>query len=223
MKAIIAVLTLLGMAGGAEALTVSIVTPTSVSMAWESSPDAAQYVVQQAVHAGGPYADAVWTIGKETTETVSGLAPGVTYYWTVRSVGANGLWSGPSNEVSITMPTGPTADDCAPVTGMYAVSVFPTSLLLTGSKGPGSKARLDFQLASPNSPINRVIVAIDGAIVTPVMGCPTEAIDCGAVMTDLAGKWFTMPPSGNHLLTVTAANKKGCTKTVSYGPGLVVP
>ncbi len=223
MKAIIAVLALLGMASGSEALTVSILTPTSVSMAWDSSVDATQYVVQQATHAGGPYADAVWTIGRETTETVSGLSPGVTYYWTVRAVSANGLWSGPSNEVSITMPSGPTVDDCAPFVGMYAVTVTPTSLMFTGSKGPGSTTRFDFQVASPNSPVNRVAVAIDGAILQPVMGCPVEGVDCTAVLTPLAGYNFVMPASGTHTLTVTAWNRKGCSKTVSYGRGLVVP
>ena len=212
---------LLGLTTRAEAmLSATVLTPSSVSVAWDSSVEAAQYVVQQSTRAGGPYSDAVWTTS--TNETISGLTPGATYFWIVRAVASNGLWSAASNEVSITMPTGPTVDDCAPITGMYAVMVTPTSLLLTGSKGPGSKTRLDFQVASPNSPVNRVLVAIDGAIIPPVMGCPTEGIDCGAVMTPLAGYWFTMPPSGTHTLTITAANRKGCSKTVSYPAGGLV-
>src|SRR5690349_9866465 len=177
---LLAILALLSFAPAAEALTVAVNTPSSVTMAWDASPDATQYVVQQGTQAGGPYVDAAWT--SHTTETIAGLTPGATYFWIVRAV-AGGLWSLPSNEVSITMPTGPTADDCAPITGLYAVSVNPTSLLFTGSKGPGSLARLDFQVASPNSPITRVTVAIDGAIVAPVLGCPTEGVDCGAVMS----------------------------------------
>lgn len=215
------VLALLSAARPAAALGVTVLTPTSVSMAWEASPDATQYVVQQAPHADGPYADAVWT--SQTTETVAGLLPGATYYWVVRAVNSANQWSGPSNIVSITMPTGPTIDDCRPFVGTFAVGVTPTSLLLTGNKGPGTQARLDFQVASPNSPVNRITIAIDGVIVLPVMGCPTEAVDCGAVMTPLAGYWFSLPASGAHLLTVTAANRKGCTTTASYGRGLTVP
>jgi Fibronectin type III domain len=221
MRHLFLILALLSLPPRADALTVTVLTPSSVTVAWDSSVDATQYVVQQGTKSGGPYVDAVWT--SATTETISGLAPGGTYYWIVRAVNAAGLWSTPSNEVSITLPTGPTQDDCAPFTGLYAVSVNPTSLLFTGSKGPGSLARLDFQVASPNSPITRVVVAIDGAIVPPILGCPTEGVDCGAVMSPLAGMWFTLPASGTHTLIVTAWNRKGCSKATSYGRGLVVP
>lgn len=222
IRHLLLLLALLSLAPRAEALTATVLTPTSVSFAWERGVDAAQYVVQQSTQHNGPYADAVWT--SATAETVSGLTPGTTYYWIVRAVNTVGQWSIPSNEVSLTLPTGPSVDDCAPFTGLYAVTVTPTSLLYTGSKGPGSRTRLDFQLASPNSPINRVIVMIDGVIQPPPMGCPTEGVDCTAVQTDSAGKWFLLPAgSGTHTLTVTAWNRKGCSKTVSYGPGLVVP
>lgn len=214
-------LTLLSLAGRAEALTVAVLTPTSVSLAWDAQVDATQYVVQQSVTSGANYANVVWTSG--TAETVTGLTPGVTYYWIVRAVNAAGLWSGPSNEVSLTMPTGPSPDECAFPTGLYAVLVTPTSVLVAGSKGPGAPARFDFRVASPNSPVNRVVVMIDGAIVQPPMGCPTEGVDCGAVMTPLAGYNFLLPASGRHTLTVTAWNRKGCADTRSYGPGLVVP
>lgn len=202
-------------------LSIRLTSPTSVEFGWEASVDATQYVIQQGTQTKGPYENVIWTA--LTAETVSGLTPGTTYYWVVRAVDQSGFWSLPSNEVSLTIPSGPTIDDCAAFTGMYAVTVTPTSLLLQGSKGPGSIARFDFQVASPNSPVNRVAIAIDGAIIQPIMGCPTEGIDCGAVMTPLAGYNFVMPAaSGRHTLMVTAWNRKGCSRTAS-GPGVVVP
>lgn len=199
----------------AEALSVSVVTPTSVSMAWEPSPDAGvTYIVQQSKVPGGPYSDAVSTAG--LSETVSGLTPGDTYYWIVRSVNARGFWSSPSNEVTITMPTGPNGTDCAPVTGMFAVSVFPTSLLKTGSKGPGSKTRFDFQVSSPNSPVTTITVTAGMATIARMGGPDSD-------LTNLAGIWFVMPATGTYELWVTATNKQGCMRMASYSPGLVVP
>src|SRR5690348_2862525 len=215
MKAILVMLALLGLSGWAEALTVTVTTPTSVTVAWDPNVDAAQYVVQQGTHSGGPYVDAVWT--KNTTETISGLTPGASYFWVVRAVSSTGLWSGYSNEVTTTMPTGPSPDDCAPITGLYSVTVTPTSVLPTGTKRPGTRTRFDFQVASPNSPVIRITVALDGAILQPIMGCQIEGMDCGAVMTPLAGYWLTQPESGSHALTVTAFNRKGCSKAASYG------
>lgn len=207
-------LALLSLAPRAEALTVAVTGPTSVVFAWETNPDAANYVLQQSMHQGGPYIDAVWTTS--AGETISGLAPGATYYWIVRAVSSAGLWSLPSNEVSLTLPAGPGSTDCTPVTGMFAVSVFPTSLLKTGSKGPGSKTRFDFQVSSPNSPVTTIEITA-GAMTLKKMGGPDSDI------TDLAGMWFVMPASGTYPLSVTATNKQGCSRMVSYGPGLAVP
>jgi Fibronectin type III domain len=198
----------------ADALTATVTGPTSVVFGWDATTGAANYVIQQSTHQGGPYVDAVWT--SNTGETVSGLTPGATYYWIVRAVSAGGLWSLPSNEVSLTLPAGPGSDDCTPVTGLFAVSVFPTSLLKTGSKGPGSKTRFDFQVSSPNSPVTRVVVTA-GAMTLTDTGGP------GADLTNLAGVWFVMPASGTYQLSVTATNKQGCSKMSSYGPGLTVP
>jgi hypothetical protein len=212
--ALLLLLALLSLAPRAEALTATVTGPTSVVFAWDASVGAAQYVVQQSTHQGGPYADAVWT--PSTGETVSGLAPGATYYWIVRAVSSTGLWSLPSNEVSLTLPAGPGSTDCTPVTGMFAVSVFPTSLLKTGSKGPGSKTRFDFQVSSPNSPVTTIEVTAGAMTIARMGGADSD-------LTALAGIWFTMPATGTYELAVRATNKQGCTKLASYGPGLVVP
>lgn len=197
-----------------EALTVTGVDTGSVTLAWDANtePDLTGYTVQVAKKASGPYSDRLTTT--ETHATVDALDPGTTYYFVVRAINALELTSTPSNEVSATTPGLP-LDDCAPVTGRYAVSIFLTSLLKTGSGGPGSRARVLFQLASPNAPITSVGVYADSVLVSRL----TKGDD----LTDDPGSWFTMPASGSYVLSVTAANNHGCTKTATYGPPLNVP
>lgn len=212
MRQFLLLIALLSLAGRADAaLRVGSASPSTVTLAWDASADAAQYVIQQSSHAGGPYSDAVWT--PRTSETVEFLTPGATYYWIVRAVDASGLWSVPSNEVSLTLP-GQTVDNCAPVTGQYAVSIFPTSLLKTGSGGANSKTRFDFQVASPNAPITSVIIKAGGTVLASM---------AGGDLTALAGMWFPMPTSGTYTFSITAANNQNCSRTVSYNVPVVVP
>jgi hypothetical protein len=109
---------------------------------------------------------------------------------------------------------GQTVDDCAPITGRFAVSVFPTSLLKTGSGGANSKTRFDFQVASPNAPITSIVIKASGTIIAGMSGTD---------LTALAGMWFPMPQSGSYTLSITAANNQNCSRTVNYNVPLVVP
>jgi hypothetical protein len=185
----------------------------SATLAWDANtePDLVGYVVQSASQSGGPYHDSLTTT--EIAASIEGLQPGTRYYFVVRAINALELTSTPSNEVSATTPGLP-LDDCAPVTGRYAVSVFPTSLLRTGSGGPGSKTRFDFQVASPSAPVTSVAVYADGAQLAAMKGDD---------ITALAGMWFPMPPSGTYTLSIAATNEHGCTKRVTYGLSLIVP
>jgi hypothetical protein len=198
-------------------LTVASSTTGSVTLVWDANtePDVSTYVIQAASQSGGPYHDVLQTT--HTSDTVTGLTSGTTYFFIVRAINSGGFWSGPSNEVRVTIPgvITPPPDDCAPVTGRYAVSIFLTSLLKTGSGGPGSRARLLFQLASPGAPITSVGVYADGGLVS--------RLTKGEDLTDDPGSWFTMPASGNYALSATATNSQGCTKTATYGSPLVVP
>jgi hypothetical protein len=198
-------------------LSVTVAGPGGATLAWDANtePNVSTYVIQVGTTAGGPYHDALYTT--HTSDTVADLAAGTTYFFIVRAINAGGFWSGPSNEVRVTMPGvgAPPVDDCAPVTGRYAVSIFLTNLLKTGSGGPGSRARLLFQLASPGAPITDVAIYADGGLVSKRL----QGVD----LTDVPGSWFTMPASGSYTLSVTAKNNQGCTKTATYGPSLVVP
>jgi chitodextrinase len=186
----------------------------SLTLAWDANTEAdlAGYVVLAGTQAGGPYVDRVTTTATEAR--VDGLQAGTTYYFVVRAVNALGIASGLSNEVRATT-TGQPDDPCAPVTGRYAVSVFPSSLLKTGSGGPGSRARVLFQLGSPNAPVTTVTVSADGAPLAPTMR--------GENLTDVPGMWFTLPPGGTYRLEITAANNQGCSRTAVYPVPLTVP
>ena len=207
------VLALLSLAGRAEAaLSVTATSPTGVVLAWDASPDAGvQYVVQQSKQHNGPYSNAVWTTG--LTESISNLTPGDTYFWIVVAVDSRGMFSLPSNEVTATLP-GQSSDECAPITGRFAVSVFPTSLLKTGSGGANSRTRFDFQVSSPNAPVTSIVIKASGTVLASM---------AGGDLTALAGMWFPMPTSGTYTLTVTATNNQNCSRTVSYNVPLVVP
>src|SRR5689334_14184621 len=121
MRLTLLLIALLSLAGPVDALTVGGVTSSSVTLAWDANvePDVDHYVIQKGSQAGGPYSDALTSTA--TSGIVAGLSAG-TYYFIVRAINTRGFWSAPSNEVSVTIP-GQTVDDCAPVTGRYAVSV----------------------------------------------------------------------------------------------------
>lgn len=212
MRLTLLLIALLSLAGPADALTVGGVTSSSVTLAWDANvePDVDHYVIQKGSQAGGPYSDALTSTA--TSGIVAGLSAG-TYYFIVRAINTRGFWSAPSNEVSVTIP-GQTVDDCAPVTGRYAVSVFPTSLLKTGSGGANSKTRFDFQVASPNAPVTSVVIRAGGTILASM---------AGGDLTALAGMWFTMPTSGTYTFSITAANNQNCSRTVTYNVPVVVP
>lgn len=195
------------------AVIVAVISANSVSLAWDANtePDVAGYVVAVGTQRGGPYTATVSASGPSAT--VTDLQPGTTYYFVVRAVNQVGLLSAASNEVTATIPPVQT-DDCAPVTGHYAVSVFPSSLMKTGTKTAGSRTRFDFQVASPNAPITMVEVLANGVTIASMPGADLRAS---------AGMWFTMPPTGSYTMAVRAANSQGCTATKAYFQPLVVP
>lgn len=109
-------------------------------------------------------------------------------------------------------PTDPT---CVLPLGNRAISIFVTNLQKTGSGGALSRARLDFQLASPNSPVTHVAVRTNGGDLSFMNGSSLES---------LAGLWFTVPAvSGTYKLSVLAANEYGCTNEVPTTKSVVVP
>ena len=180
----------------------------TVSLAWTASVDAAGYRVQYGPTSG------VWPtsvdVGNVTLATVT-LVPGA-YYFTVVAYNGVGV-SGPSAEVFGVIGLVDMA--CDYPLGSKTVSIFPTALQKTGSGGAGSKARLDFQLASPGSPITRVAVRTQGADLRAMTG-PATATAGVDDLAALAGLWFTVPAApATYAFAIAATNAYGCTREQS--------
>jgi len=183
----------------------------------DASPDAS--VIGYRLLSGpapGQY-DRIDDVGSVTTAPLAQLPAGVPRYVVAVAYDAAGNVSSPSNEVSgVPVPEQPASDPaCVFPTGDKAVLVTVTALQKTGSGGANSKARLDFQVASPGSPVTRVQV-IAGDLVLGQM----DGTDLGA----LAGLWFTVPAtSGTYPLSAVALNAYGCIQTQGTAYVVAVP
>lgn len=145
-----------------------------------------------------------------TSVPVSGLLAGRTYYFHVRAVTAAGLVSAPSVEVAFLVPGVPPVDPCAFPLGATSVSIFVTGKLnRTGSGGPGSRAFITFQAASPNSPITVLAIRANGVDVPDSV---TEGVNLRAP----GSLWFTIPP-GAMTYTVYGKNAAQCAREQPTG------
>lgn len=175
-----------------------------VKLAWDpaaaDTPPPEGYRVVFGTTSGG-YTSSV-DVGLVTTAQVVLPLPQTHYFLAVVAyIGSQ--TSGFSNEVSTTTAV-PVDHSCDFPLGNRSVSIFPTYLQKTGSGGAGSRARLDFQLGSPNSPITRVSIKTNGVDLS-VMG--------GVDLTALAGMWFTVPAgAGTYPLAISATNVYGCSR-----------
>lgn len=82
-----------------QALSVALPSPHSVTLAWDQSPspEVTGYRIYYGATSGN-YSNSV-VVGNVTTNTVPGLASGVTYYFAVTAYDANGVESTFSNEI----------------------------------------------------------------------------------------------------------------------------
>jgi Abnormal spindle-like microcephaly-assoc'd, ASPM-SPD-2-Hydin len=77
----------------------------SVSLKWETAEGAESgYFVYRASEPGGPYAKLLTAASPNAEFTDSGLAAGRTYYYVVTSVDGNGVESGYSDEIVVSVP-----------------------------------------------------------------------------------------------------------------------
>jgi len=77
---------------------------SSVSLTWSASSGATSYNLYSGPSAGGESATPVLTGVSGTNATITGLTPGITYYFVARSV-AGATTSAPSNEASAALPS----------------------------------------------------------------------------------------------------------------------
>jgi len=142
-----------------QALSATFLGSYSVAFAWDSSPssEVTGYRVYYGA-ASGNYSNSV-VVGNVTTNTVPGLASGVTYFFAVTAYNASGLESDFSNEISYTVPGGlptlqirvtPTRQVVLTVTGLigHTYDIQATQDLKTwtiiGTVTVGASGSLDF-------------------------------------------------------------------------------
>ena len=83
----------------------SLPAAPSVTLAWNSSPDPTLVGYQLYYGTSSRNYSNIVPVGTGASATVSGLTPGVTYYFSVTSVNELGMESGYSDEISYTVPT----------------------------------------------------------------------------------------------------------------------
>jgi hypothetical protein len=139
-------------------------------------------------------------VGLQTMTVITDLLPGTTYYFAVSAWSVDQQFAR-SAEVAHTL-TG--QDPCAYPLGSAAVSIFPTAKQNTGSGGPGSKMRVDFQVGS-SLPIFRVALRANGADLSVMKGDDLSA---------LAGMWAVVPrlPPATYPISINAVNTIGCVR-----------
>jgi hypothetical protein len=146
---------------------------------------------------------------------IAAMQAGRLYYVRVRAYNAAGVLSAPSNEVAFLVPAAP-GDPCAFPLGATSVSVFVTGKLnKTGSGGPGSRAFITFQAASPNSPIILLSVRANGVDVP-------DSVTEGSNLRAPGSLWFTIPPIAASY-SVFARNAAGCARDQPTGFTTTVP
>jgi hypothetical protein len=176
----------------------------TVVVAWNASPspEVTGYRVQYGTAPG------IWPqvidVGPVLTARVP-LDPG-RYFFTVVAYSQTAT-SAPTNEVAVTIAA---SDPCAFPLGATAVSIFVTGKLQkTGSGGPGSRAFITFQAASPNSPIVFLSVRANGVDVP-------DSVTDGTTLRSVGSLWFTIPP-GLMGYAVYGKNAAGCAREQPTG------
>jgi len=146
---------------------------------------------------------------------IATMQAGRLYYFRVRAYNADGVLSAPSNEVAFLVPQAP-GDPCAFPLGATSVSIFVTGKLnKTGSGGPGSRAFITFQAASPNSAIIVLSIRANGVDIP-------DSLTEGTNLRAPGSLWFSIPPIAASY-SVFARNAAGCAREQPTGFSTTVP
>ena len=138
-----------------------------VTLAWDpnSETDLAGYKVYYGT-ASGVYGAPI-TLGKTTTHTVTGLAPG-TYYFAVTAYNTAGLESGFSNEVFTTIPGTPGGSGCD-MNGDASVNIIDLQVLINAILGVQGAAGRDL---NGDGTVNILDLQLLSNVILGLRSCP---------------------------------------------------
>lgn len=185
----------------------------TVTAAWDANTDGVTtgYVLFYGLTSRAEDEGALDT-GLTTFGTVTSLILGRTYFFHVRAYNAAGMKGPTSNEISFAVP----GDPCAFPLGATSVSIFVTGKLnKTGSQGPGSRAFITYQAASPNSPVVFLSIRANGTDIP-------DSVTQGTNLRAPGSLWFTIPPIA-ATYSVYARNLAGCSRDQATGFTTTVP
>jgi hypothetical protein len=195
----------------------------SVTASWDPNPVADQVVTYRLYYGTAPStytATPIDIAAPATSVVVPNLTPGQMYYFALQARAAVFI-SALSLEVSGQVPMGPDPTCLFPL-GANAIRITPTLLTRTGSGGPGSATRLDYQVASPQSPVTSVGVYSNGVAFLPQPGATNPMT--GPNQGGIAGQWFLFPTvTGTYPVTIVASNQYGCSQSFLTSYVLAVP
>ena len=189
-------------------------TTGSLTLAWDPNPPedhVHHYVVSRAPACPGDPNTVSWTdprnVGNVTQFTYPDgvLDLSKPQCFTVQAVDEGGLVSGYAEPAVI---NGDVLPECAAPLGQRAIGLFAGRIVnTTGSVG--SRARLEFQVGSPGSPVTMLSVKVNDQVAKKANGDDLE---------DVGSLWFRTPTTpGTYPVVLEAFNQHGCTAALAKG------
>lgn len=166
-------------------LTAAEVTSTSATLTWTSAPEAARHRVWHGVNADGTKATLV-PVGKETTTTITDLAPGTTHYVDVAAENAAGQRSPYTPKVAVRTAV-------ATPTGFAVSATTPTSVTFTWTRSTGAAGyRLYYGTNADGTKATALNVGdVTTATITGLSPGLTYHVDIAALDTDGSRTLYT--------------------------------
>ncbi len=152
------------MAAGAASTGLSVggLTATTATLSWTPVPGAAFYQIGQALSPNGPFASANLMSPTSTSVTVTGLTPGVTYYFQVSALDAAGnqILATPAAAAATLSTGGPLggATVAAPA-NLVASATTGSTVTLSWAASQGATSYAILQSSNPNGPFFQATTA----------------------------------------------------------------
>ncbi len=177
----------------------------AVTLQWSSDPKATSYNLYAGSRPGQEGTTPMQTAVSGTRTSLSNLAPGETYYFTVAAVSAFGI-SPPSNEASVTtVPATPTGLNSSSSAGSITISWNASVGATAYDLALGTKSGTESESAG-TSGLTTTTFSLTGLNPGQTYYFTVAALDAGGTSTSSAEVTATVPPNACAGLTASAGN-----------------